>query len=88
MTKEEYWYWLCNAGNVWQQDIDRLFKHFSSPEEIYKAQPEQLEKLKILKGEQIKALYRSRNEKNISEQLNKLYKEGNRFIHKESIDYP
>ena len=88
MTQEEYWYWLCNAGNVWQQDIDRLFKHFSSPEEIYKAQPEQLEKLKILTGEQIKALYRSRNEKNISEKLNKLYKEGIRFIHKESIDYP
>ena len=88
MTTDEYWYWLCNIENVWQQDLDRLFSVFDSPEEIYKAQPYHFKELKILTADQIKALYRSRNEKKIVEKLNKLYKEGIRFVHKESSDFP
>ena len=88
MTTDEYWYWLCNIENVWQQDLDRLFSVFDSPEEIYKAQPYHFKELKILTADQIKALYRSRSEKKIAEKLNKLYKEGIRFVHKESSDFP
>ncbi len=96
MTKEEYWFWLCNCPNIYPQDIQRLLKIFDSPEELFKTSPEilekELEKLNgitpIVQKRQREALVNSRKEEEIKRNLEKRRKEGVSFVCIDSPDYP
>ena len=88
MTNDEYWFWLCNIEEIWQQDIKRLFTVFNSPEEIFNAPAKLISDSKKLSAVQVKNLIDSRKDLASLNKLGSLEKDHIRFIHKDSSEYP
>ena len=88
MTIEEYWYWLCNIEDVYQDTIEKLIRVFHDPEEIYKAEEEDLVKLAGITAAKARSIVSSKNNFRSSYKLEKLKRSGVRFIHYGSPDYP
>ncbi|MCQ2530658.1 MAG: DNA-processing protein DprA [Lachnospiraceae bacterium] len=96
MTREEYWFWLCNCPDIYQQDIQRLLKVFDSPEELFKADSKVIAKelLKIngpdpsLNRKQLASLLNTRGEDEIKRNLEKRKNEGVSFVSIDSPEYP
>ncbi len=87
MTKEEYWFWLCNIKNIYNEQINKLFNVFSSPEEIYNASSKDLIETKLSKTE-IENIEKSKKDLSNLKLLEKIKKEGVKFIYPDSKDYP
>lgn len=86
MTLNEYWFWLCNIKEIYNEQLKKLFNIFSSPEEIFKAKEKDYAQAKLTQKE-IDSIEKSK--KNISlMNLEKLSKDGIKFIHKDSKNYP
>ncbi len=96
MTREEYWFWLCNCPGIYQQDINRLLSVFDSPEDLFKADREIIERevgklygADVLTGKkQISSLVNSREETTIRKTLEKRRQEGVSFVCMDSPNYP
>lgn len=96
MTKEEYWFWLCNCPGIYHQDIHRLLSVFESPEGLFKASVDVIEremtKISCFGSnpykKQISGLINSRDEYAIKKNLEKRKEEGVSFICQDSPDYP
>ncbi len=87
MNKDEYWFWLCNIKNIYNEQIEKLLKVFPNPEEVYKGKPYEYEYAKLTKSE-INAIEKSKNDLLILKQKEKLEKDGIKFINPDSKDYP
>ena len=88
MTKEEYWFWLCNVKDLYQDGIDRLLQVFHEPEEVYKASEDTLVKSRAVDKVKARAIVSSKKEQRSLYRLDKLKADGIRFIYYGSEDYP
>ncbi len=87
MNKDEYWFWLCNIKDIYSEQLDNLFYVFSSPEEIFKANLYNYSDVKLSEKE-ISNIEKSKKDISILKLKEKLDKEGVKFIHQDSKDYP
>ena len=88
MTREEYWYWMCNIKEVTRKDIDRLMKVYGDPEAVYKAREEELRTSVNLDAKTARAVVLSRNNFRNLYRLDKMQREGIQFIYYGSESYP
>lgn len=87
-TKEEYWFWLCNVKDLYQESIARLIDAFHDPAEVYKASEDQLLKSNAVDRVKAREIVSSKNHARVQYRLEKLRMDGIRFIHCESPEYP
>lgn len=87
-TKEEYWFWLCNIKDIYQDSIHRLLKAFTEPEEIYKASEDQLIASGAVDRIRARAIVSSKSSSRCLYRLEKLKMDGTRFIYYGGEDYP
>ena len=88
MNKEEYWFWLCNIKDIYQESIDKLIKVFGEPEEIYRASEELLLKSGAVDRVKARDIVMSRKNTRFLYKLEKMKMEGVRFIYYDSDAYP
>lgn len=88
MTKEEYWFWLCNIPEIHPEQIRRLLRHFTSPEAIFKETPEESAFGKMLSKKQIRMMKQEKKSLSCLKTLEKIKKEGIRFLYPESPEFP
>lgn len=88
MTKEEYWFWLCNVKDLYQDSIARLIDVFQEPEEVYKASEDELLKSRAVDKVKARAIVTSKKDHRSLYRLDKLKADKIRFIYYGSEDYP
>lgn len=96
MDKDLYWLWLCNINGIWNGTIKSLLKKFGTPEEIYKADYNTLEKtLNNIEREDRRIntcsaenIIKSRNYDRINRLQERLIKNNIRFISFDNAIYP
>ena len=88
MTNEEYWFWITNIQDVYQDTIEKLIKAFLHPEEIYRSSEDDLVQRGEISREKARKIVLSRNSFRASYKLEKLRMNGIRFIYYGSEDYP
>lgn len=88
MTKEEYWFWICNIEDVYQDTIDKLIGAFRDPEEVYKATEEDLIRTGGITATKARSIVLSKNSFRSAYKLEKLSRNGVRFIYYGSPEYP
>ena len=87
MTTEEYWFWLCNIKNIYNEQIKKILNVFSSPSEVFHAPFEKLKKCNLSEKEITNIENAKKNLSSIN-QLEKLSKAGINFIYPEHPLYP
>lgn len=88
ITEEEYWFWLCNITGIWQIQIEKLIKKFQCPEEIFKADKNILEQSRCLTPKEIAAILNSKDMKTVCAGLEKIKKDGIKFIYCTHREFP
>lgn len=88
MTKEEYWFWLCNIPEIYPEQIRKLLECFPSPEAIWEETPEESAFAKILTETQIRMLKREKKSLSCLKTLEQIKKDGIRFLYPESPEFP
>jgi len=88
MTKVEYWFWLCNVKDLYQDSIARLLEVFHEPEEVYKASEDTILKSRAVDKTRARAIVNSKKDHRSLYRLDKLRADGIRFIYYGSEDYP
>lgn len=88
MTKEEYWFWLCNINGLYQPAIEKLMSVYADPEEIYKSSEEQILATGAVSPKQAHEIMISKNNYRSIYKLDKLKKDGIRFVYYGSEEYP
>ena len=84
--KEFYWYWFVNIKGIGNTTRVRLIEHFSHPRFFYECDPGDLKEL--LSESQIRAFQKSRDYPRVEDGIDRLKREGVRFVHWQSPDYP
>jgi len=88
MTKEEYWFWLCNVKDLYQDSIENLIRVFQDPEEVYKASEDELLKSRAVDKVKARAIVSSKRDHRSLYRLDKLKADGIQFIYYGSEQYP
>ncbi len=88
MTKEEYWFWLCNVKDLYQDSIARLIEVFQDPEEVYKASEDTILKSRAVDKVKARAIVTSKKDHRSQYRLDKLKADKIRFIYYGSEEYP
>ena len=88
MTTEEYWFWLCNIKDIHQSSIARLLEKFETPEAVYKAPEEMLVRTGAADPKRAHEISLSKNSFRSMYRLEKLAREGIRFVYYGSDLYP
>lgn len=85
---EEYWLWLCSQKELYRRHIACLLGRFATPEGVFRASKREIEKVGGISAEQAEALDKSRQGFDGRESLEKLEKQGMRFISIAQGQYP
>lgn len=88
MTKNEYWFWLCNLSHIGLSKKGKLLDYFKTPEEVYKDKGKGLAEIVQLTKEDRESILKSKTEKNIKESYAKLMDKGIYFVTKDNESYP
>ncbi len=84
-----YWYWLNNIRGIGRVKIRKLLLHFNSPYNIFKSTTQELEKINILRKDDIDNIIAGTRDINVlSDEYNKLQSKGIRFTYPGREDYP
>lgn len=87
MAKVGYWIWLTTLKGVSVQSQIRLIRHFGSPEEVFRADPECLSQVEGLRQSEIRAL-RFRDTRRAENVLEDCRKYGIEIMTFEDVRYP
>ncbi|MBQ9030757.1 MAG: DNA-processing protein DprA [Parasporobacterium sp.] len=88
MTQEEYWFWLCNINDIYQDTIDRLIREFGGPEMVFRASADQLIRSGAVGPRRARLIADSKSSTRSLRKLEKLAGNGIRFIYYKGPDYP
>jgi DNA processing protein len=88
MTKQEYWYWLCNIDNIGLKKIGAILEFYSTPEQAFCDKTFGLDQIPILTAPDKDAINKSKDIKRIKENYAKLISKGIYFVTIEDDDYP
>lgn len=88
MTEEEYWFWLCNVGDMYNAKMSALIKAFKSPEGVFLSDRKKLTSLGGIKPDDADNIIESRYKFDAREELAKLKEKGVIFIYPGSMEYP
>ena len=88
MTREEYWYWLCTAPDIFREDISRILSVYQDPEVVFETGKEELYERNLVTKLQAEGLKQTAESGSFSEKLKKLKADGIRFLYPECPDYP
>ena len=88
MTNEEYWFWLGNINDLWQNDIKKLLDGLGTPENIYDAGKVDLIGLGKMNTQQAERIAASRGSAGIWNRFERVKKDGILFIHPGHDQYP
>jgi len=88
MTSDEYWYWLSSVPGMGFATMEKLFKTFKNPEEIFKASNTLIENLEGITLHRRNAILASRDRGKIKRDFEKLKKENITFLPFSSESYP
>lgn len=83
---EEYWLWLCSQEEISSKKLEKLLTIFGTPEEVYRAKRETLEKLRFLKEWEIEKILKK--EENPSEVYHRHKESGINFISRRQQAFP
>ena len=88
MTKDEYWYWICNIKDIYRNQIKLLLDQFHDPEEVYKASEDELIRSGAVREKEARMITASKNNFRGLYKLDKMRNEGISFIYYGSTNYP
>ena len=88
MTKDEYWFWLCNIPGIYMEQIQKLLSFYMTPEDIFHADTKEMTNRQLVSDKNAFEIEKSRKKNNYGMKLEQLQKEGVCFLHPESPDYP
>lgn len=83
---EIYWFWLCTRETLSLKKKKRLLKLFGTPEDIYRAKKQELEKVKFLNEQEQQQLLKKGE--NPQEVYHRQKENGINFISREQKDFP
>lgn len=86
MHNDAYWYWFSNLPGIGLKSQKILLEAFGHPSVVY--QKTEAELSALLKKKQLADLLASRCEKNILAGMERLFRRGVHFVHRESAAYP
>ena len=84
----EYEFWLHGLPDIPLKLKIKLYHHFSSIEEVYKANREKLKSLGFLSEEQVEAILKGQKEESFRKSYEELGEKGIRFIPWNNPEYP
>lgn len=88
MREPLYEFWLSDIRGIGCRKIKAMLEYFGTPEEIFKAQKEQLEQIASLRPRDIEALISSRQTDLLQRKWEELCSNRIRFVWLEHPDYP
>lgn len=88
MTKEQYWFWLCNTPGMFREAIARLLKVCGDPEQVYHADLKEFAEKGLISEEQKNSLTESAKDGRFLDEMERLAQEKIRFCSLASEDYP
>ena len=88
MNREEYWFWITNINDIYQYDIKKILSVFSDPEEVFKATEDELVRSGTVSSKKAHDIVQSKNSLRNFYKLDKLRRDGIRFIYYGSDEYP
>ncbi len=91
MTRDHYWYWLCNLFGIGRLTISKLLEEYETPDNVYNEDDDIVMSL-ISSGRRynitLSDYVNSKNVDNIIYSYERLNENGITFIHRESSLYP
>ncbi len=88
MNRDEYWFWLYTTPDIFREDMERFFKVFQTPQEVYEADTRMLLADHLISERQKVNLDRSKRSQEFRKAMEQMQKDGIRFVHRESEDFP
>ncbi len=88
MTRDEYWFWLCNIPGIYQETLQKLLSVCGAPEAIYQENADNLKACGLLTAKQAAAFAESKNTADALYLLETIRRDGIRFLHPESEEFP
>ncbi|HHU74987.1 MAG TPA: DNA-protecting protein DprA [Clostridiales bacterium] len=97
MNQEQYNYWISNIPNIGPKKIELLLQYFESPQGVFHASKQELEKFQEIVKEagykkfsstDVDSIIKSRDKEKIKDNYAKLEKDGIYFVSKEDNRYP
>ena len=85
---EKYWRWLCFRNKITRSQQKKCMEYFKSPENMFIAASEEMEKLSFLSEEGKEELLRSRNEEELLREEKILEEKGISFYSCMNAQYP
>ena len=88
MTKDEYWFWLCNIPGIYREQIQKLLSFYHTPEEVFFADKREMTECQLLSEKNAAELEKNRKENRNPWKMEQMLKEGVRFLNPDSPEYP